>query len=137
MGFFIFFQMVINAALVSALAWLYLKRRDLFTQPAADEQILEKWKKEWELEKQNQEQQLSMQLRSMRLLCEQTKKMIEEKQTAFNIFPISQEENEIRQALQDKTESVIPTLNEFEAQKQKLRQESPLDLKSILNDQLC
>lgn len=137
MGLFIFFQLLVNMALISAMGWLFWKRRDLFTQPATDEQVIQKWKQEWELEKQNYEQQLALQLRSMKLLYEQTKKLLEEKQASLYSVVPSQEETEIKAVLQDKPHLNIPTLTEFEVQKTRLKQEVPLDLKSILSEQLC
>jgi len=137
MGFLTLLQWMLNLGCASILGWLLWRRRDLFTAAPTEQHILQKWKEEWALEKENQEQQIAMQVRSLRLLCEQTKKLLEEKQNSLTIFPSSQEENEIRRALQEKAEPIIPTLSEFEAQKQRLRQEAPLDLKTILNQQLC
>jgi hypothetical protein len=138
MGLFIFFQVVFDLAVIGSAAWIYLNRRQLLaTTSQPDAQLLEKWKKDWELEKENQAQQLSMQLRSIRLLYEQTKKLVDERLTSFSQFPISQEENELKNLVSEKLQPVIPTLIEFEAQKERLKQESNLDLRSLLSDQLC
>lgn len=139
MGLFIFFQMLLNFGLIGAGIWLYRNRPEFFTQlvQAERSEPFEEWKKQWEVEKENQAQQLAIQIRSIRLLYDQTKKLLEEKATAFPNFPVSQEENELKHLILEKAQPVIPTLVEFEAQKDRLRQESNLDLKSLLSDQLC
>ena len=138
MGLFIFFQVVFDIAVIGAAIWIYLNKSEFLaatSQP--DTQLLEQWKKDWELEKENQAQQLSMQLRSIRLLYEQTKKLVDEKLTTFSQFPVSQEENELKNLVSEKPQPTIPTLIEFEAQKERLKQDSNLDLRSLLSDQLC
>ncbi len=138
MGLFIFFQVVFDIAVIGAAIWIYLNKSEFLaatSQP--DTQLLEQWKKDWELEKENQAQQLSMQLRSIRLLYEQTKKLVDEKLTTFSQFPVSQEENELKNLVSEKPQPTIPTLIEFEAQKERLKQDSNLDLRSLLADQLC
>jgi len=138
MGLFIFFQVVFDIAVMGAAIWTYLNKSEFLaatSQP--DTQLLEQWKKDWELEKENQAQQLSMQLRSIRLLYEQTKKLVDEKLTTFSQFPVSQEENELKNLVSEKPQPTIPTLIEFEAQKERLKQDSNLDLRSLLSDQLC
>jgi hypothetical protein len=138
MGLFIFFQVVFDTAVIGAAIWIYLNKSEFLaatSQP--DTQLLEQWKKDWELEKENQAQQLSMQLRSIRLLYEQTKKLVDEKLTTFSQFPVSQEENELKNLVSEKPQPTIPTLIEFEAQKERLKQDSNLDLRSLLSDQLC
>jgi hypothetical protein len=138
MGLFIFFQVVFDTAVIGAAIWIYLNKSEFLaatSQP--DTQLLEQWKKVWELEKENQAQQLSMQLRSIRLLDEQTKKLVDEKLTTFSQFPVSQEENELKNLVSEKPQPTIPTLIEFEAQKERLKQDSNLDLRSLLSDQLC
>jgi len=138
MGLFIFFQVVFDIAVIGSAIWIYLNKSELLaatSQP--DSQLLEQWKKDWELEKENQAQQLSMQLRSIRLLYEQTKKLVDEKLTTFSQFPVSQEENELKNLVSEKPQPTIPTLIEFEAQKERLKQDSNLDLRSLLSDQLC
>jgi hypothetical protein len=47
------------------------------------------------------------------------------------------EENELKNLVSEKPQAVIPTLIEFEAQKERLKQDSNLDLRSLLSDQLC
>jgi hypothetical protein len=138
MGLFIFFQVVFDIAFIGAAIWIYLNKSEFLgatSQPHT--QLLEQWKKDWELEKENQAQQLSMQLRSIRLLYEQTKRLVDEKLTTFSQFPISQEENELKNLVSEKPQPTIPTLIEFEVQKERLKQESNLDLSSLLSDQLC
>jgi hypothetical protein len=138
MGLFIFFQVVFDLAVIGAAIWIYFNKSEFLaatSQP--DTQLLEQWKKDWELEKENQAQQLSMQLRSIRLLYEQTKKLVDEKLTTFSQFPVSQEENELKNLVSEKPQPTIPTLIEFEAQKERLKQDSNLDLRSLLSDQLC
>jgi len=138
MGLFIFFQVLLDLALIGGAVWFYLNKREILTetvQPNA--QVLEQWRKEWELEKENQAQQLAMQLRSIRLLFEKTKKLVDEKLITFSQFPISQEENELKHLIAEKSQPTIPTLIEFEAQKERLKHETNLDLKSLLSDQLC
>jgi hypothetical protein len=138
MGLFIFFQVVFDLAVIGAAIWIYFNKSEFLaatSQP--DSQLLEQWKKDWELEKENQAQQLSMQLRSIRLLYEQTKKLVDEKLTTFSQFPVSQEENELKNLVSEKPQPTIPTLIEFEAQKERLKQDSNLDLRSLLSDQLC
>lgn len=139
MGLFIFFQIVLDLVMIGAGAWIYLNKPKFLTtlNQTNNTELFEQWKKEWELEKENQAQQLAIQLRSIRLLYEQTKKLLDEKSNMFSNFPVSQEENELKHLVLEKSQPVIPTLIEFEAQKDRLRQESNLDLKSLLSDQLC
>ncbi|NBX76649.1 MAG: hypothetical protein EBQ92_08850 [Proteobacteria bacterium] len=138
MGLFIFFQVVFDLAVIGTAIWIYLNKKELLTvSNQADSQLLEEWKKSWELEKETQAQQLSLQLRSIRLLYEQTKKLVDEKVTNFSQFPVSQEENELKTLVSEKPQPAIPTLIEFEAQKERLKQDSNLDLRSLLSDQLC
>lgn len=141
MGLFIFFQIVLDLVMIGAgaWAWIYLNKPKFLTtlNQTNNTELFEQWKKEWELEKENQAQQLAIQLRSIRLLYEQTKKLLDEKSNMFSNFPVSQEENELKHLVLEKSQPVIPTLIEFEAQKDRLRQESNLDLKSLLSDQLC
>ncbi|MFM8270293.1 MAG: hypothetical protein ACKN9V_08910 [Pseudomonadota bacterium] len=139
MGLFIFFQILFDGVVIALGAWIYFNKHQFVipTTKPSDSKLFEEWKNEWEIEKQNQAQQLSMQLRSIRLLYEQTKKILDEKVTALSNFPISQEENELKHLVMEKPQPAIPTLVEFEAQKDRLKQESNLDLKSLLSDQLC
>jgi len=138
MGILILLQLVFDVAVVGAAVWLFLNKREwLMASSETSTEAFEQWKKDWELEKQNQAQQLAVQLRSIRLLFEQTKKLVDEKANAFSAFPVSQEENELKHLVLEKNPPMIPTLIEFEAQKNRLKQETPLDLKSLLAEQLC
>jgi len=135
MALFISFQILFNLATVAAVVWFVLRRGEhqmgsALSHPHTD------WKKEWELEKESFQQQIAVQLRSIKLLQEQTKKLIDEKQNAWPSLPPSVEESEIKALLNEKSASVIPTLAEFEAQKEKLIHENPFDLKSVLTHQL-
>lgn len=129
MAFFITLQILFDLAVVGYVIWSHFYKEA--------ESVTDSWKKEWEAEKQNYEQQVAMQLRSMRLLTEQTKKLMEEKSWAMTAFPVSQEETELKQMVSEKTAGAIPTLTEFETQKERLKHETPLDLKTLLSEQLC
>lgn len=129
MAFFITLQILFDFAVVGYVVWSHFYRKE--------ESASDSWKKEWEAEKQNYEQQVAMQLRSMRLLTEQTKKLMEEKSWAMTAFPVSQEETELKQMVSEKPLGAIPTLTEFETQKERLKHETTLDLKTLLSEQLC
>lgn len=137
MGFLIFCQIIFDIAVVGAAIWFYLNKQELLgASSSTGSNGAEQWRKEWDVEKDNYSQQLTVQLRSIRLLYEQAKKLLDEKSTGYFVFPMSQEENELKNLVMEKTETVIPTLIEFEAQKNRLKQESSLDLKTLLTEQL-
>ncbi|NDC24047.1 MAG: hypothetical protein EB078_04205 [Proteobacteria bacterium] len=139
MAWFVFFQMLFNLGLIATGYWFYTKKKFIFSQQSQSptQTLVEEWKKNWEAERQNSEQQLAIQLRSMRNLYDQTKRLLEEKQALLSPFPASQEEREIKSFVQEKAVPEIPTLADFELEKERLKQESPLDLRTILKEQLC
>lgn len=137
MMLFIIFQMMLNVGLLAVGYWIYSNNPKLFSRQDGNHSALDQWRKEWELEKQNQEQQLAVQLRSMRSLYDQTKRLLDEKQALLSPFPPSYEETEIKSLVIERVQPEIPTLAEFELEKERLRHEPPLDLKSILKEQLC
>jgi len=137
MVWFIIFQMLLNVGLLAVGYWIYSNNPKLFERQNVNHSASDHWRKEWELEKQNHEQQLALQLRSMRSLYDQTKRLLEEKQALLSPFPPSHEETEIKSLVIERAQPEIPTLAEFEQEKERLRHEPPLDLKTILKEQLC
>lgn len=96
------------------------------------------WRAQWEEEKKVLTEQFSMQIRSMRLLCERTQKMLEEKEWDFRKnFPPSSEENELKHLLSQSQLGHCVSLDEFEREKNEFNAKHSLDLKKLLSEQLC
>ncbi len=136
MVLFISFQILFNLATIAGVAWVFFRKGHGSSIGNRSESVSSNWRSEWEAEREAFQQQLMVQLRSVKLFGEQTRKLLEEKQMAWPSLPPSLEESEIKNLVRDRPEPVIPTLAEFEAQKAKMVQENPLDLKSLLTEQL-
>ena len=96
------------------------------------------WKVQWEEEKKSLEEQFSVQLRSMRLLYEQTQKVLHEKQMELHqLFPPSMEETELQHLTSQHKTSPLFTIDQFEREKSEFNARCSLDLKSLLSEQLC
>lgn len=95
-------------------------------------------KTDWESERKALEERFSVQLRSMRLLYEQTQKVLEDKQWELHKkFPPSVEESELKQALSFSDPAApLLTLDQFEKEKDQFNSQCSLDLKSLLSEQL-
>jgi len=96
------------------------------------------WKAEWDEEKKALEERFSVQLRSMRLLYEQTQKLMDEKQLELNrLFPPSLEETELQHLMNQQKIDPLLTLDQFEKEKSEFNAKCTLDLKTLLSEQLC
>jgi hypothetical protein len=133
--------------MVSALAFLLWRvQRRLGTYLAEDRvtaglNVLEARLQEWDGEARDRKEKIVAQLRILQRICDKAKEILEQNQTQGASQAISVEENELKAlasepALPDETQS-IPTLQQVEETKKRLKQEMALDLRSLLREQLA
>jgi len=107
-------------------------------QKKSKTEVAPNWKSEWELEKKSLEEHFSVQLRSMKLLYEQTKKTLEAKEWELHQqLPLSLEETELRHVVSHQKPAPVVTLDQFEKEKMAFNAKCTLDLKTLLSNQLC
>jgi len=133
-------------ALLSALAfcvWRVQRRLSRFLaedRVIAGLNILEARLQEWDAEARDRKEKAIQQLRILVRVCEKAKEILEHNQTQ-GASSISLEENELKAlvaepTLPDETQS-IPTLQQVEETKKRLKGDIALDLRSLLRDQLA
>lgn len=126
------FQLAMNLLAGYLLHKVYKINKAQNTLPHSD------WRAQWEEEKKALTEQFSMQLRSMRLLCEKTQKMLEEREwESRKNFPPSSEENELKHLVSQSPLGHCVSLDEFEREKKEFGARHSLDLKKLLSEQLC
>lgn len=133
--------------IISALVFVVWRLQRRFTHLLAEDRvtaglnILEARLQEWDGDARDRKERALQHLRSLQKICEKAKEILEQNQTHAAAQPISLEENELKAlvaepALPDETQS-IPTLQQVEETKKRLKQEIALDLRSLLREQLA
>lgn len=136
MEWFVFTQFVVDILLLGIAVKLVLGGWQ--TRTSANELAdLQNLKAEWSQEMSACRKQAAEQLRLLQSICEQAKKILDGKQLLSASFPPSLEENELRNLSEVKPITKIPTLADVEVTKKRLRQESALDLHTLLKEQLA
>lgn len=133
-------QLVINALVVVAIC-LWLKERNEIAETPAVSVEMPDWQ---ELTRGLREESLALrrqvegELKTLAGLCERTQSLVARQQAPA--FSPSLEEEELRalknHPVQHQPAAAIPSVHELEVRKQATRPQMPLDLRSLLRDQL-
>jgi hypothetical protein len=103
--------------------------------------ILETRIQEWDREVQSHREKMAQELRALQRICERAKEILERGQAEGLAQSPSQEEKELKHLALDAAPaaepSAIPTLQQVEETKKRLRQHLSFDLRSLLRDQLA
>lgn len=145
MSIWFIFQWLFDVAVMGWLGWVWLERRNRVAE--SDQQstitsedtlrLLTQAREEIRSEMAQYRGQIAEQLKVLRGVCEQARRILDGKQSIPQAFPPSQEENELKNIVVRKPEGKIPTLGDLESTRQRLRTESSLDLKTLLKEQLA
>ncbi len=97
---------------------------------------IEQMKKQWHADRIDSRVHFEQTMNRLKTLCNEAQRLIQNaKALEFSENP-SHEEKEIKEALASLDENPIPTVRELEDARLRLKRESTLDLKSVLNEQL-
>ena len=136
-------QWMLNFAFLSAFVWRHFQDKKVKTHPI-DEKIrlamieADTRLRNWEIELKNSRTRFEEQTRSLESLTDQVNRLLKQGKLNQFSFPQSAEEQELKGALQSTHEPAqIPTLHQIENTKRRLKTESPLDLRTLLKDQLA
>lgn len=138
-------QWLFDVAVLGWLAYVWIDRKnrvavsteraELSSADAMD--MIQKARVEIQNEMSQYRGQMTEQLKVLRGICDQARRILDGKQSIPQAFPPSQEENELKNFVAKKPEGRIPTLGDLESTRKRLRTESSLDLRSLLKEQLA
>lgn len=143
-------QLMIDLMLVAVVAWLYLQQKKHSPQAAratdgGSSALNANWAAEWEMKWKEQEREIEMlreklrqDLEKVQSLHERITRLVEQGVLTGGIFPSSLEEREIKM-MTEKKERIeeIPSLKALEHTKERLKDETNFDLRTLLREQLA
>ena len=138
MIFLITLQCFFDVALVYlAIQWLgsLKKHSSLATQEISPSTLLQEKSAEWELEIQKYREKFEESLKTLHGICEQANRILRQNKPLISLH--SREENELKEASLEKPSQKIPSLEQIENTKIRLKSDIPIDLKTLLKDQLA
>lgn len=94
-------------------------------------------KKQWQTEMIEARVDFEQTMNRLKSLCQEAQRLIQNAKSLELSESPSHEEKEIKEALLSVEENQIPTVRELEDARTRLKRESTLDLKSVLNEQLA
>jgi hypothetical protein len=97
---------------------------------------LEQKQKDWETQIQTQKNVFDERIRSLNSICEQAGKILRQSRVAPGTCGTSKEENEIRETITAQIEK-LPSIQQIEQTRQRIKSDIPIDLRSVLRDQLA
>ncbi len=144
-------QLLLDMALIAALAWWWLDRVNRTKDRVSSEQMNDSVN-QWEMRLRGFEEELAdyrakmqAQLAVLTKMGEEAKEILIRGRHRITAFPPSSEEEELRLiagsavtiSSEDLAHSKIPTLSEVERTRERLRSDLTVDLKTLLKDQLA
>lgn len=134
-------QLMIDVLLVSMMVWLWLQqKKNVHVTGSKSLPTLEMQNRFSDLEKTvlDLRQSLMEEKRHIQNLHDRIQKLIEQGAVTNVIFPMSKEEEELKSLLPySRNETEIPTLKDFEVTRERISQNTLVDLRTILRDQLA
>ena len=133
-------QLMIDILLLSVVGWFWIQQKRILGTTPKNGGITH-WEKtinEYEKKLCELRQSFEEERRKTQVLHDRIEKLIDQGALTSTIFPMSQEEEELK-SLQPRTkpEVKIPTIKQIEITRERLDKETSIDLRTILRDQLA